>query len=265
MSDSLLVICVVGSPDAEPIGVDAFEMGATAIQEQTRADGTVELRIGFESPEAARRALDSLPHGARIEVVDPAAWIESQRRWIEPSSTGPFQIVAPWLTDQVPSTAEHRIVIDPGAAFGHGGHQSTRLLLSMLPDTIGPGTAVVDVGTGTGVLSVAAAHLGATVLAIDSDPAAIDVARSNVALNGVTDRVAVARADIVSLRPDGDVALVNMTLDGHREAAPSLSSVPRVVVSGLLADQLAECVALYGPRQVRRRADEGEWAAAVLL
>lgn len=264
MSDALLVVCVVEAGQADTVAFEAFAAGATAVEERTRPDGAVELRVGFETSVSAERALRAMPVDARLEVVDPTAWIQSQRPWIDPTSAGPFEIVATWLADDVPRAARHRIIVDPGGAFGHGGHPSTRLLLELLPEIVEPGLTVVDVGTGTGVLAIAAAMLGAEVVAIDNDPTAVEVARGNVERNDVADRVAVALGDMAAEQATGDVALVNVTLEGHRTVAPHLRAVPVVAVSGLVVDQIAAGVELYEPRVPRRRAAAGDWIAAVL-
>ena len=264
MSGAPLVVCVVAAAEVESVSLDAFEAGATAVEERERADGRVELRMGFETLSDAERARGGLPVGTRLEIVNPEEWVESQRPWIDPTRVGPFEIVAPWLRAEVERRADHRIVIDPGGAFGHGGHPSTRLVLRLLPELVSRGTYVIDVGTGTGVLAIAAAVLGATVVAIDSDPVAIATARRNVEQNGVADMVTVELADIGSQRPQADVALVNVTVDGHRVAAPALADTPVIAASGTLRDQLAVGRRLYEPRVLRRRLDEGEWSAAIL-
>ena len=145
-------------------------------------------------------------------------------------------------------------MIDPGRAFGTGAHATTRLCLELLLDL--PRGALLDVGCGSGVLSIAAAKLGFDpVHAVDLDPQAIESTERNAGANGVTveARLADATRDLL---PVTDIAVVNVALDADRSIAARLSCV-RVVTSGYLA---AEAPELPGYRRGDRREAEG-WAA----
>ena len=106
--------------------------------------------------------------------------------WIDPDSTGRFI----------------DLVIDPGHAFGSGSHPTTRLMLTALAEHIGPGDRVVDLGTGSGILAIAAARLGADVIGIDLDPAAAPAVQTNAMANGVRERVDVRIGDISDIGND---------------------------------------------------------------
>ena len=164
------------------------------------------------------------------------------------------------------------VVIDlvPGLAFGTGQHQSTRLCLQLLAEQIGGGEQVLDVGTGSGILAVAAAKLGAaSVLATDIDPLAVDAARQTARQNQLGDRVEVREASI----PAGqqfDLITANLTADLLQYLAPDLANAlspqGRMIASGLIdarQDEVAETLAEVGlSLESYRREDQ--WRAMVL-
>lgn len=149
--------------------------------------------------------------------------------------------------------ADGEIVIDlvPGLAFGTGQHQSTRLCLRLLSEQIRGGERVLDVGTGSGILAVAAAKLGAqSVLATDIDSLAVDAARQTARRNRLADRVNVREGSI----PAGeryDLVIANLTADLLQylatELAAALAADGRLIVSGLIETRLGEvCDTLDG-------------------
>ncbi|MGI9613880.1 MAG: 50S ribosomal protein L11 methyltransferase [Acidimicrobiales bacterium] len=127
------------------------------------------------------------------------------------------------------------VEIDPGAGFGAGGHPTTLLLLERLRSLDLAGRRVLDVGCGTGVLAIAAAHLGAsTVTAIDIAPAAVAATERNVDANDVTDRVEVILGEVgAAVHAEFDVVLANIVLDVLVSLAPELQA--RTAPGGLLA------------------------------
>ena len=163
------------------------------------------------------------------------------------------------------------VVIDlaPGLAFGTGQHQSTRLALALLADAMAetPARTVLDVGTGSGILAVAAAKLGAeTITAVDIDPLAVDAARETARRNGVADRVRVSEGSVPADQRY-DLVLANLTADLLQGLASDLAEAAlpggRLIASGFLharkqevADALAE--AGFSVAQVQR---EDEWSA----
>lgn len=164
------------------------------------------------------------------------------------------------------------IVIDlvPGLAFGTGQHQSTRLCLSLLAEQIQGGERVLDVGTGSGILSVAAAKLGAaSVVATDIDPVAVDAARQTVRQNQLTERVRVQQGSIPA-DVQFDLVVANLTaallqfLAG--DLAGALMPGGRLIVSGLIATRQDEVAAALSNRslQLQTVLTEDEWRALLL-
>lgn len=164
------------------------------------------------------------------------------------------------------------IVIDlvPGLAFGTGQHQSTRLCLGLLAEQIQGGERVLDVGTGSGILAVAAARLGAaSVVATDIDPLAVDAARQTVRQNQMADRVRVREGSIPA---DGqfDLVVANLTADLLQflanDLADALTPGGRLIVSGLIATRQDDVAAALSNRNLQLRSvrSEDDWCALLL-
>lgn len=129
--------------------------------------------------------------------VDDQDWLHRWKDYFKPALITERFVVKPDWCDYQPAPGEQVIEMDPGMAFGTGTHATTRLCLRLLEKYIKPGDALLDVGTGTGILSIAAAMLGSgEVLAVDIDPQAVQTAGENVIKNRVDPIVRVALADL---------------------------------------------------------------------
>ena len=176
-------------------------------------------------------------------------------------------IVRPPHTPYDPEPNEVVLDLVPGLAFGTGQHQSTRLCLSLLAELIEGGERVLDVGTGSGILAVAAAKLGAaSVVATDIDPLAVDAARQTVRQNQLAKSVKVREGSI----PEGerfDLVVANLTADLLQYLAGDLSRAlnpdGRLIASGLIGTRQAEVVSAFDDCGLRLEADrsEDEWLA----
>jgi ribosomal protein L11 methylase PrmA len=161
------------------------------------------------------------------------------------------------------------IIIEPSMGFGTGHHETTRLCLELLQTLELQGRRVIDVGTGSGVLALAAAKLGASaVTAMDTDPDALQNARENIARNNLTDAIHVVEADLseVALQ-SADVVVANLTGAVLQRCAGALRRLTApagmLIVSGFSPEELDGVVrALALPISTTSR--EGEWAAALL-
>jgi ribosomal protein L11 methyltransferase len=162
------------------------------------------------------------------------------------------------------------LVIDPGQAFGTGSHATTRLCLEALVELAGGAErgALLDLGTGSGVLAIAAAKLGFwPVRAVDNDPESVAAARENAAANGVD--IAVTRLDLRHDElPDAATITANLLRPLLLELARALRRPPSALIaSGLLHDQLDEVAGAFAEHQglrERSRRQDGEWSALVL-
>jgi ribosomal protein L11 methyltransferase len=166
-----------------------------------------------------------------------------------------------------PVTDHIVIVIDPSMGFGTGHHQTTRLCLSLLQSLEISGRRLIDVGTGSGVLAIAAAKLGArSVTAMDNDPDALQNARENVERNAVS--VEIVRAELTAFTAaPADVVVANLTAAVLRQHASTLRRLAAphgvLIVSGFSPEELTDVMASFDAREVRTAA-EAEWAAAML-
>lgn len=207
-----------------------------------------------------------VPHGGRWEPVADLDWTATWREGIAPVAAGPFDVVPTWLVDDHPEQPGRiRIVLDPGRAFGSGHHDTTLGCLEALAALDLHGACVLDVGTGTGVLAIAAARRGATrVVGVDLDPDAVEVAAANADANGVA--VALSVGSVGDVDGDVDVVVANVLTHTIIELAEALVDAVRpgghLVTSGIGAQRAGRVVAALtaaGLAQVTTRV-RGEWA-----
>jgi ribosomal protein L11 methyltransferase len=184
-----------------------------------------------------------------VEVDDVAAgWEDAWRSFHHGTRVGGLWIGPPW--EEPPADATP-VVIDPGRAFGTGAHPTTRLCLELLQE-VGP-TSLLDVGCGSGVLSVAAAKLGfVPVTAVDVDEVALEVTAANAAANGVV-------LDVATELRASELAVMNIAHDVVERMLPELP-VERAITSGYLEGDEPQA---GGWHVVTRRARDG-WAADLL-
>ncbi|WP_422123120.1 50S ribosomal protein L11 methyltransferase [Planococcus sp. X10-3] len=148
-----------------------------------------------------------------ISEVNEEEWATAWKKYYHPVKISQrFTIVPTWETYNPVSSDELIIELDPGMAFGTGTHPTTVMSLQALEKTVQPGQRVIDIGTGSGVLAIGAALLGAkSVQALDLDDIAVKAAGINVKLNGVQDRVTVAGGNLVdTIEEPGDVVVANI-------------------------------------------------------
>lgn len=161
------------------------------------------------------------------------------------------------------------IEIDPGRdVFGSGTHVSTTMALEELEVCVGKGDVAVDVGTGTGILAIAAVQLGAErAFALDIDALAVHAARRNARRNGVGPRVNVARGgpECVRIRPDG--IMCNLLLGDQLGVARALVDMGArwAVLTGILEYQTADVVTAWAPYEVRTARCQGGWSSLVFV
>lgn len=158
-----------------------------------------------------------------IRIVREEDWAHAWKKFYKPMRVGKRLLLKPSWEKVETAPGDLVIELDPGMAFGTGLHPSTRLCLAALEETVQQGDAVLDVGTGSGVLTIAAAKLGATTLvATDIDPVAVRVATENALANGLR------------LAPDGP-------LEVRQESIPAgMAGRFQVVVANILAEVLAK-------------------------
>jgi ribosomal protein L11 methyltransferase len=269
---ALLAVRVAGLRAATRDAVSAalFDAGAPSVQEDQ--DDLVTYLPNDASLERVRRVVDA-EAGAVLDVREvPEAEID--REWpstVGVSRAGRLAIAPPWLA----SSAEGEIVIsiNPSMAFGTGEHPTTRGVLRLMAQIVRPGDRVADLGTGSGVLAIAAAHLGASrVAGIESDPDAIGNAEENVRTNGVSDRVVAIEGDAETILPHVSPVhlvvanIVSSTLISLLPAIRAALTADGVsIFSGILVDERDEFVSSLARAgwRVEREDIEDEWWTTV--
>lgn len=232
----------------------------------------------FASVEARDRALDGLrgleAHGVTSVALDlpDEDWASRSQAGLTPIRVGRLVVTPPWHASS-PEVRDHPVVvvIEPSMGFGTGHHATTRLCLGALLAADPAGKRVLDVGTGSGVLALAASLLGAaSVEAIDTDPDAIASARDNLALNPSAGRVALRVADAGEESPrPADLVLANLTGASLVRLASRLAGLTapggRLIVSGFTLDEGDEVRAAWPSSlvPVADRSEEG-WGCLVL-
>ena len=233
----------------------------TPDRERVRSELAEALRI-YELPSSSVREMN-------LREVANEDWLGEWKKNWQPVESGRFIIAPPWSEIDFPND---RIVIriEPGMAFGTGTHETTRLCLAAIEKYFEV-RSFLDVGTGTGILAIAAAKLSpaARITACDTDAEALEIARENARLNGTGDRIEFQIGSIDDSTVSADFVCANLTADVIGPLMPSLLNVScgRLVLSGILDTQVDDVLArlrecgVSNPIEIMR---DGEWAALVI-
>ena len=201
------------------------------------------------------RAFDLRPIGpVRTRLVDEEDWAEAWKRHFPVTRIGRRIVVRPSWRRHRAAAEDVVLVLDPGMAFGTGLHPTTRLCLEALESiadrSLARGARVLDVGCGSGILSIAAARLGATsVLGLDIDPIAIEATSANAGRNRLTRRVGARLGSLPSGEPPFDLVLGNLIASVLIALAPALAGElrpgGRLVASGIFRDREADVTGAF--------------------
>jgi ribosomal protein L11 methyltransferase len=256
-------------PVSELVQAALVDYEATAVDERSSDDWRVFFSTAAERDRAAA-ALHSEFRDLTITSADvpDENWAARSQESLRAVRIGGIVVAPPW---DVPTGGNDDvvIVIQPSMGFGTGHHATTRLCLAALQRLDLEGRSVLDVGTGSGVLAIAASLLGSNqVVAIDDDADAIASARENVGLNRPAD-VALAVADLraASMAP-ADVVMANLTGGLLIAAAPTLEGLTvrggRLILSGLMAVEEQDVLNAFAFCRVEQRTNEDEWVCLTL-
>lgn len=151
----------------------------------------------------------------RFRKVSEQDWANEWKQYFHVTHVGKSLVIKPSWEKYAPKEGEHVIEIDPGMAFGTGTHHTTNMMMERLEKVITPDSTVFDVGTGSGILAIAAAMLGAkSVKAVDIDGVAVRVAKENVADNGLSEQIEVREGDLLhGTEGKADVIIANIIAD----------------------------------------------------
>lgn len=263
VGDALMDLGCSGVTVVEHV-LDTFEAPAEILPE----GDTLTLRAYFpetDDPEPLRQAIyqrlceltaylpqltPALPECHRLASED---WASNWRQHFSPFRVGERLVIQPSWVETDPAGAETVLILDPGRAFGTGTHATTSLCLDALAEIAAseqPPARVLDVGTGSGILAMAAAALGATqVLACEIDPEACQVAEENIALNHLSERITVTNGLLEELDGTFDLVFANILAKENIRLAPHLLARMHpgsyLLLSGILNEQEAEVIAAF--------------------
>jgi ribosomal protein L11 methyltransferase len=243
-------------------------------------DGLRRLTVHFDRPEQSAEteaALQAACPEMAIESssVDSADWTSAWKKYFTPIPIGSRFVVLPaWLKDE--TCAAQPILIEPKMAFGTGHHQTTALCLGALDSLTSegvllPGQSFLDLGTGSGILGIAAVKLGLAGQGLDIDPVAIDNARENAALNAVEDGFALAVGSITDIAGEQRFycilanILANPLIDMAEDICARLARPGVLILSGILREQADRVIAAYVEQGLSAPevSHSGEWTLIV--
>jgi len=260
-----------GLSEADAQGTETNDSGSTNVSVSGYFEAVPEMEIVRSALLEALRIYDLSPDSLidlKTREVPNRDWLAEWKKDWQPVQVGRFIIAPPW--SEVKDTPAGIIIrIEPGMAFGTGTHETTRLCLKAIEKYF-RGGSFLDVGTGTGILAIAAAKMfpDARVEACDTDADAVGIARENARLNGVGDQIVFRAGSVAEQTPSADLICANLTAPVIAELLPALlgATCGHLVLSGIL-DSQAEFVQ---SRLLELGADnfkidqDGEWIALVV-
>ena len=246
-------------------------------RDRTRTRIHLYLEPGRAPAEAAAYLRERLPaEGIPFELLEDTVreedWADNWKQYFKPLPVGRRLLIRPTWETADPLPGRETLSIDPGMAFGTGGHETTRLVLEALESQIRPGTRFLDVGCGSGILSIAALLLGASsAVGVDIDPLAVRTARENGELNGFSEpRLTVLEGDLVD-KVSGRYAVVaaNIVADAiialSKNILPFLEPGGAYIVSGIIDTREGDVLSALAACgfTVETRLEQGGWLCMV--
>ncbi len=232
------------------------------------------VRAFFESASDRDRALTAVAsvYGERVQArpirVSDENWAARSQADLTAVRVGRIIVAPPWSTPPNPDPANVVVTIRPALGFGSGHHPTTRLALQGLQELDLGGRHVLDLGTGSGILAIAAVKLGAQrATGVDRDPDALESAREGVDANGVAAEIELRRRDIADLAPaSAPIVLANLTGAALIRLAPIVTALVEpggsAILSGILAEEETAVAAAYWEHgRMAWREREDEWVA----
>ena len=220
----------------------------------------------------ASNGIDKGAGAVSWKAVADEDWAETWKEFFHTEKIGARTVIKPTWEEYEAKAGEIVVELDPGAAFGTGQHATTSLCIRALEELVRPGMTVFDIGTGSGVLAIVAAKLGAKrVEAVDFDPVAVRVARENVRQNGAENVVRTERSDLLkSVAGKADLIIANIIADISvrlfGEVEGSLAAGGTMLLSGIIEDRLPDVVeaATAHGFAVEKIEQEKGWAAVIV-
>lgn len=262
--------------EEELLSYELFELGALGVETRDQSTllknelGDLTLIASFGDIETAEGAIAVLgEHRASLSFVEGDDFLDEWRRFFKPARIGERVVIRPSWEPFDASPDDLVLVIDPGRAFGTGLHESTRLVIRCLESIELAGVELLDLGTGSGVLAIAALLLGADrAIGTDIDSEAVEVSLENAAINGVADRFEALVQEKPEFARRYPLVLANIEsrvlVPLAREIAATVADGGRLILSGLLADEAERIEEAYPDFTRIALHQEREWIAIML-
>jgi ribosomal protein L11 methyltransferase len=264
--------------DAAEHAFNELDALGTEIDLLTNKNGPNEtVTAYFSLPPAERDVIEALSAAARLygrppfpdvsprrSTIGEQDWLaEWKKHWI-PVRVGRFTIAAPW--HEMEEADEIVVRIEPNMAFGTGTHETTKLCLAVIDRYFESHHSLLDVGTGTGILAIAAAKAASpdsVIAAVEIDEEAVAIARQNAALNGVADRIDIRAGSADGADGKFDLVCANLTADVILSILPEIleKTRGRLILSGILAEQEEMVLAALPVNSAAEVTRDGEWIA----
>ncbi len=260
----------------------------TGIFELLQAEGLEETEKGFTSyfkefdnakEQQFKLFFDRMKHELLIEdytftidTLQNQNWNEEWEKTIEPIKVSENFVIKPSFKNYFPKESEIVLTIDPKMSFGTGYHQSTRLMMKLIEKNISSGIKVLDVGTGTGILAIASAKLGAEkVLAVENDEVCIENVIENFQKNDVSHKCEFVLGQITDVsKSNFDLILANINrhilLEIASEIKDRLKNTGIVILSGIVESDFDDVIKLYSSKgfKLSEKMSEDEWLGLAL-
>ena len=213
------------------------------------------------------------PGTVGVRTLEQKAWSEAWKDQFQILKVTSGLVIVPTWEEYEPAEGEFVVLLEPGAAFGTGGHATTRLCLRALVQHLRPGDRVADVGCGSGILAITAAVLGAReVIAVENDRTALPVAQANARRNNVTSQITFREADLLAdTAGPFDLIVCNIVAEEVirlSESFPAmLTKGGRCIASGFVTASIPrvdDALNRHGLRTIETPSEEG-WAACVAM
>ena len=203
--------------------------------------------------------------------VSEEDWANNWKKYYKPTKVGARLVVKPLWEEYSKKPHELIIELDPGMAFGTGTHETTRMCLQGLERYVGEDTTVFDIGTGSGILAIGAAKLGAKkAIGVDLDPVAVDSAKENVTLNNLSDNIEILHGDLMEVvEGKADIVVANIIADVIKFLTPMVKDYivddGYFISSGIIKDKKDEVVEViikngFEPVEIN---NQGEWICII--
>ena len=204
-----------------------------------------------------------------FRTISEHDWANEWKQYFHTTKVGERLVIKPTWEDYKPKTDELVIALDPGMAFGTGSHHTTAMCMQTLEQIVKPQSTVFDIGTGSGILAIASSLLGAKeVKAVDIDLTAVKVAKENIALNKLADKIQVAQGDLLEgTQGQADIIIANIIADIIIMVLPDIPQKLKedgvFLASGIIAHRKEDVLAEAQKQGLVLKScrERGEWVA----